>query len=317
MLSRSRRRLLLRRLAQVVPVLFLVTFMSFMLLHLTPGDPALLLAGEQPTERQIAEIRSYYGFDRPLLVQYGDWLGNALQGDLSRSFLSNVPVIDTIAERFPYTLLLVVYALFIATVVGAPLGIAAAARPGTWVDKLATALASLAIAVPYFWVGMVLVLVFAIHRQWFPAIGAIPFSEDPLGALHAMTLPAVALALSGVAEITRQTRAALGSVLASPYVRTLKAKGLSFSQILWKHGLKNISVTLLTVIGLVFNRKLGATVVIETVFVIPGVGSVVAVAAMNKDFALVQGIIVVVALIVVMVNLATDLLYTVFDPRVE
>src|SRR5690606_16372956 len=147
MLSATRRRLIYRRLIQVVPVLFLVTFLSFMLLQLTPGDPALVLAGEHPTEAQIAQIREYYGFDRPMLVQYADWLGNAIQGDLSRSFLSNIPVVDTIAERFPYTLFLVLYALAIAVVIGAPLGIAAAARPGTWVDKLATTLASLAIAV--------------------------------------------------------------------------------------------------------------------------------------------------------------------------
>lgn len=316
MLNPVRRKLIYRRLLQVVPVLFLVTFVSFMLLQLTPGDPALVLAGEHPTEAQIALIREHYGFDRPVLVQYADWLADALHGDLSRSFLSNIPVAEMIAERFPYTLFLVLYALLIAVVVGAPLGIAAAARPGTWVDKLATTLASLSIAVPYFWVGMVLVLLFAIQRQWFPAIGAVSFSEDPLGAIHSMTLPAMALALSGIAEITRQVRAALATVLASPYVRTLRAKGLPFSSILWKHGLKNISVTLLTVVGLVFNRKLGATVVIETVFVIPGIGGIVAVAAMNKDFAVVQGIIFVVALIVVLVNLATDLLYTVFDPRV-
>lgn len=317
MTRRERQKLIGKRILQVVPVLLLVTFFSFLLLHLSPVDPALLLAGENPTEAQIAEIRQLHGLDQPMVIQYGKWLLNVLHGDLSISILSREPVATTIASKFPATLLIVLYGMAIAIAVGAPLGIWAAAKPGSYADTIATAVASFGVAVPYFWVGMVLVLLFALQLGWFPATGAVPFSQDPLGALQSATLPAIALSLSGIAEIVRQLRASLIEVLSSNYVRTLRAKGLSSSAILWRHGLKNVGITLVTVIGLVFNRKLGATVVIETVFAIPGTGSAVVFATVNKDYAVVQGIILVFALIVVTVNLLTDLAYVLLDPRVE
>ena len=306
-----------KRVLQVIPVLLLVTFFSFMLLHLSPADPAELLAGETPTPEQIEEIRRFYGFDQPVLVQYGKWLWNVLHGDLSTSMMSREPVINTIAARLPATLLIVIYGMIIAVVVGAPLGIWAAAKPGSIADSFATAVASFGVAVPYFWVGMVLVLILGLRMGWFPATGAVPFSEDPWGAIHAATLPAIALSMSGIAEIVRQLRASLLEVLSSNYVRTLRAKGLSSTAILWRHGLKNVGITLVTVIGLVFNRKLGATVVIEAVFAIPGTGSAIVFATVNKDFVVVQGIILVFATIVVSVNLITDLMYALLDPRVE
>jgi len=317
MTRRERQKLIGKRILQVVPVLLLVTFFSFLLLHLSPVDPALLLAGENPTEAQIAEIRQLHGLDQPMVVQYGKWLLNVLHGDLSISILSREPVATTIASKFPATLLIVLYGMAIAIAIGAPLGIWAAAKPGSYADTIATAVASFGVAVPYFWVGMVLVLLFALQLGWFPATGAVPFSQDPLRALQAATLPAIALSLSGIAEIVRQLRASLIEVLNSNYVRTLRAKGLSSGAILWRHGLKNVGITLVTVIGLVFNRKLGATVVIETVFAIPGTGSAVVFATVNKDYAVVQGIILVFALIVVTVNLLTDLAYVLLDPRVE
>jgi peptide/nickel transport system permease protein len=317
MISRERLRLVARRVLQVIPVIILVTFFSFLLLHLSPVDPALLLAGENPTHAQIEEIRRFYGFDQPLLVQYGKWLWNVLHGDLSVSMMSREPVISTIALKFPATFLIVVYAMVIAIAIGAPLGIWAAAKPGSLADSIATAVASFGVAVPYFWVGMVLVLIFGLRLGWFPATGAVSFGSDPLGAIHAATLPAIALSMSGIAEIVRQLRASLLEVLSSNYVRTLRAKGLPSSEILWRHGLKNVGITLVTVIGLIFNRKLGATVVMEAVFAIPGTGSAVVYAAVNKDYVVVQGIILVFALIVVMVNLMTDLLYALLDPRVE
>ena len=317
MMSRERQRMIARRALQVIPVLLLVTFFSFMLLHLSPVDPAVLLAGENPTPAQIEEIRRFYGFDQPMVVQYGKWLWNVLHGDLSISLLSREPVFNTIGSKFPATLLIVIYGMVIAIVIGAPLGIWAAAKPNSVADSIATAAASFGVAVPYFWVGMVLVLVFGLRLGWFPATGAVPFSEDPVGAIRSATLPAVALSMSGIAEIVRQLRSSLLEVLSSNYVRTLRAKGLSSTAILWRHGLKNVGITLVTVIGLVFNRKLGATVVIETVFAIPGIGSAVVYAAVNKDFVVVQGIILLFALIVVSVNLFTDLLYSLLDPRVE
>ena len=317
MLSKSRRRVIRRRLIQFVPVLLLVTFFSFFLLHLGPGDPAILLAGETPTAESIAAIRQLYGLDQPIYVQYFQWLWHALHGDLGLSLSSREPVIKTIVSKFPYTLLIVVYSMVISILVGAALGIAAAARPNSWVDTLATGLITLAHALPYFWVCMLLVSYLALDLELFPATGAIEFSEDPIGALHAATLPAIALAISGAANITRQLRASMIEVLASPFVRTLRAKGLSSTRIMWKHGLKNVGMTLVTVIALVFNGKVGGTVLTETVFAIPGIGSALVLAAVNKDYFVVQGIILVMALIVVVVNLVADMLYALLDPRVE
>lgn len=316
-INRTIQRMIGRRLLQFVPVVFIVAFVSFMMLSLAPGDPAELLAGEFPTEERIQEIREYYGFDRPVLVQFADWFGSALTGDLSNSLMTREPVFDIIQNRFPYTLFIVVYSLLIATVVGVPLGIAAAARPGSWIDTLATGFSSFGVALPYFWFGMVLVALFALKWPIFPATGAVPFTEDPLGAIKSATLPALALSMSGIAEITRQMRAAMIEVLQSQYVRTLRAKGLSSYAIHYRHALRNVAITLITVLSLVFNRKIGATVVLETIFAIPGIGSTMVYAATNKDYVVVQGIIVVMAMIVVTVNLLADVLYAIIDPRVE
>jgi peptide/nickel transport system permease protein len=316
-LSRERRYLIRTRMIQLVPVLLLVTFFAFLLLHITPGDPALLLAGDDTSRAHIAEIRHLYGLDRPLLVQYATWLGNALHGDLSKSLLTGEPVAHTIGARFPATLLIVCYAMVIAIVIGVPLGVLAAARAGGWLEAAVLNLTSVGVAVPYFWLAMLLVSWFALQLPWFPATGSVAFSTDPIAALHAATLPALALAAGGIAEIARQMHAAMADLLRSPHVRTLRAKGLSPAAILFVHGLKNVGVTLLTVIGLIFNRKMGATVVVETVFAIPGIGSTIVVAAVNKDYAVVQGIILVLAFIVIGVNLCVDMLYVVLDPRIE
>jgi peptide/nickel transport system permease protein len=317
MVTRRRARMIRHRLAQAVPTLLLVTFVSFIILHIGPGDPALLLAGEFPTEESIAEIRRLYGFDRPIWQQYLTWLGQIARGDLGLSLQSREPVADLILNRLPHTLLIVCYAMVIAFVVGSALGIAAAARRGGLVDRIATGLATIADALPYFWLAMLMVSVFALDWQLFPATGAVRFLEDPAAAIWTATLPAIALSISGIAQITRQLRAAMIEVLASPFVRTLRAKGLSPAAILWRHGMKNVGVTLITVVGLVFSGKIGGTLLTETVFAIPGTGSALIQAAINKDYFVVQGIILMLAALVFLVNLVVDLLYAVLDPRVE
>lgn len=306
-----------RRLVQAVPVVILATFIVFTLLKLVPGDIAVTLAGDNASEQRIAEIRALYGLDRPFLVQYLGWLGNAVQGDLSQSLLSNEAVRDSIARAFPLTLLPVVMALAFALVIGIPLGVIAASRRDGWLDRALMAFASVGVAVPNFWLGMLLVSTFALRLNWFPATGAVPLSADPGAALAHAFLPALALAAGGVAEVMRQLRASLVEILSSQHVRTLHAKGLSPAVILWRHGLKNVSVNLLTVIGLLFNRLLAATVVIEAVFAIPGMGGLVVNAAINRDFPVVQGVVLVMVLVVVTVNLLTDILYSTFDPRVR
>lgn len=317
MLASARLRVIRRRLLQALPVLVLATFVVFGLLKLMPGDIAITLAGENATEERIAEIRELYGLNRPFLVQYGSWLANAAQGDLSKSLANGEPVATSIARAFPNTLLIVVLAMTVALGLGIPLGMLAASRPDGLRDRVVTSVASLGIAVPNFWLAMILVAWLALHFGWFPATGAVPLKESFSGALHHAILPALALAAGGVAEVSRQLRSSLVEILSSPQVRTLRAKGLSANVILWKHGLKNAGVNLLTVATLLFNRMLAATVVVEAVFAIPGMGNLIVNAALTRDLPVVQGVVFVMVLVVISINLAADLLYTVLDPRIQ
>jgi peptide/nickel transport system permease protein len=312
----TKRKIIVRRLIQAVPVIMLATFIVFSLLKLVPGDVAVTLAGDNASDARITEIRHLYGLDRPFIVQYGAWLWKAAQGDLSTSLLSSEPVLTSIMRCFPHTLLIVWLALAMALAIGIPLGVAAASRQGSWVDGLVMSIASLGVAVPNFWFGMLLVALFALDLNWLPATGAVPLGDSIQGALSHAILPACALAAGGVAEVTRQLRSSLVEILSSQQVRTLHAKGLSPSAILWQHGLKNVSVNLLTVISLLFNRLLAATVVVEAVFAIPGMGSLIVNAAIHRDFPVVQGVVFAMVLVVVALNLVTDLLYSVLDPRI-
>lgn len=306
----------MRRLLQAVPVIILSTFIVFGLLKLVPGDVAVTLAGDNASDERITEIRQIYGLDRPMLVQYGVWLTDAAQGNLSKSLVSNEAVLISIKRSLPNTLIIVVMAMTIALVIGIPLGIAAASRPNSWIDSAVMAVASLGVAIPNFWLGMLLVAFFALQLGWLPATGAISVFDDPWQAMRHALLPAIALASGGISEVARQLRSSLVEVLSSQAVRTLHAKGLTPSAILWKHGLKNVSVNLLTVISLLANRMLAATVVIEAVFAIPGMGGLIVNAALTRDFPVVQGVVLVMVLIVVSINLITDILYNILDPRV-
>lgn len=306
-----------RRLAQALPVVVLATFVVFGLLKLVPGDIAVTLAGENATDARIAEIRALYGLDRPVLAQYGDWLWKAAHGDLSRSLLSGEAVATSIARCLPATLLIVAIALALSVAVGVPLGILAASRPHTAVDAGVMTVASVGVAVPNFWLAMLLVSLFALQLNWLPATGAVPLSQDPLEALRHALMPAIALAAGGVAEIARQLRGSLMDILSSQAVRTLHAKGLSPVRILWLHGLKNVALNMITVLTLLANRMLAATVVVEAVFAIPGMGSLIVHGAIHRDFPVVQGVVFVMVLIVIGLNLTADLLYRVVDPRVQ
>jgi peptide/nickel transport system permease protein len=305
------------RLAQVAPVLIFATIVIFGLLQLVPGDPAAVIAGETATAQRIADIRQMLGLNQPWWQQYLHWLYDAIRGDLSTSLMTGEPVLSEVLRRLPNTLLIVAGALLLSVLVGVPLGILAATNVETRLDRLVTSVASLGVAVPNFWLAMILVGVFALSFGWFPTTGSVPITRDFAGAIRHAALPSVALAMGGIAEIARQLRSALIEVLSSQYVRTLHAKGLSQTSILWRHGLKNVSLTLLTVIGLVFNRTLGATVAVEAVFAIPGTGSLIVNAATNKDFPIVQGTVFILVIIVIACNLLIDLLYSLLDPRVN
>ena len=304
--NRVKQKMVVSRLLQALPILVLSTFIVFSLMQLIPGDVAVTLAGENASAERIAQIREAYGLNQPFLAQYGDWLWRAAQGDL-----------QTIARTFPNTLLIAFYAVLLSVLVGVPLGILAATRSGSPLDSGIMGAASLGVAVPNFWFGMILVLYLALTFKWFPATGFVSPREDFSAALWYATLPALALCTNGIAEIARQLRSSLVEIQSSQHVRTLHAKGLSPARILWKHGLKNVSVNLLTVVGLLFNKILAATVVVEAVFAIPGIGSSIVNAVLQGDFPVVQGAVLAMVVTVILVNLFTDLACTVLDPRIS
>jgi peptide/nickel transport system permease protein len=317
MARRSPAKVIASRLLQALPVILLATFMVFSLLKLVPGDIAVTLAGDNASEVRIAEIKRIYGLDRPFMVQYGSWLGKAVQGDLSQSLLSGEKVADSISRAFPNTLLIVAIALLLALFTGIPMGIVAAIKPNGWVDKLVSMVASLGVAIPGFWLAMILVAEISLRLNWLPATGAKSISVSPWDAIRHALLPGIAIAAYGMAEVARQLRGSLLEVLSSQYVRTLHAKGLSMTRILWQHGLKNVSVNLFTIISLLVNRMLAATVVIEAVFAIPGLGSLIVRGAIQRDFPIVQGVVFTMVIIVILVNLIADLLCAAVDPRIE
>jgi peptide/nickel transport system permease protein len=309
-------RILGQRLLQALPVILLASFIVFGLMELVPGDIAVTLAGENATQEHIAALRQLYRLDDSFLVRYGLWLWHALHGDLGRSLISQEDVLNAVTRTFPKTLLIATGALLLAVLIGTPLGIVAAVRRGGWVDIVVTTIASVGVALPGFWLGMILVSIFALSLHWFPATGAVSLTDNVRGALWHAALPAIALAATSVAEISRQLRGALVEVLSSQFVRTLHAKGLSPTAIIWRHGLRNVAVTLLTLTGLLFSRLLGATVVMEAVFAIPGLGSLIVVSTINKDFPAIQGVVLVLVIVVIVTNLIVDLLCTAIDPRV-
>lgn len=309
--------LLMRRLAFTIPMLVVVSFCVFSLIVLVPGDPATALAGENPDPEQIAAVRERLGLDDPFLVQFWNWFAGLVQGDLGQSLFSSQPVADAVLSRLPTTLSLAGLSLVVAVLLGVATGVVAAMRPGTWVDRTATFAASLGVAVPYFWVGMILVLLLAINVTIFPAVGYVPLSEDPFQWFMHLVLPATALGLAPAAVIARQTRAAMTGVLREDYVRTATAKGLPPYRVVGKHALKNAAVPVVTAFGLEASRLIGGTVVIEQLFALPGLGSLAYSSVFARDFPMVQGVLLVVAALVLLINLFVDLSYGYFNPRIR
>jgi peptide/nickel transport system permease protein len=311
------KRLVLGRILALVPTLLLASFGVFLLVQLAPGDPAITVAGENATVQQVEETRRQLGFDRPLLVQYWNWLSQALRGDLGTSLTTREDVAGAIARTLPTTLQLVVGGLIVAAVLGVAAGVASARRANTAADAVIASASAAAAAMPSFWLGLVLVSIFALRLEWLPATGFVDFTSDPANALTYLVLPSIALGIAGAAEIARQLRSVLIEVLGSAHVRTLRAKGLPERRVVWRHAMKGAAVPLVTIVGLQVSRFLGATVVVEAVFGISGIGSLVVRSAQNRDYPMVEGVVVVLALIVVLTNFAVDVSYRLFDPRIR
>lgn len=308
---------LLRRVLSTIPVLGLVAVFVFLLLQMTPGDPAIVIAGDYATTQQIEAIRQQLGLDRPVLEQMVVWFGRLLQGDLGVSIFSRLPVTALIAQRIEPTLLLTVYTIILSVAFAIPLGVLAAYRAGSWLDRAVMGFAVLGFSMPVFVVGFLLAYVFALELGWFPTQGFVPLKNGVLDCLASLTLPAITLALLYAALLARVTRASMLEVLAEDYVRTAHAKGLAPQPVLVGHALKNAAVPIVTVIGVGIAALLGGVVVTETVFNIPGLGRLTADAIMRRDYPVVQGLILLFASIYVVINLLVDLSYTLFDPRIK
>ncbi|HEY8418467.1 MAG TPA: ABC transporter permease [Limnochordales bacterium] len=305
------------RVAAVVPVAFLVTFVTFFLLRLVPGDPAAVMLGPQAGEEQIQALRERLGLDRPVWAEYIRWLTRAVQGDLGDSIFLGRSVWQAIAERLEPTVTLTVLAVGLAAIVGVTAGVASAWRHRTAVDHAIMLVSMLGVSIPNFWLALMLSLLFAVQLGWLPATGFVSVREGVGGALRHLVLPATALALQQAGIIARMTRAAMLETLHSDYVRTARAKGVGEGAILWKHALRNSLIPIVTVIGVSFTVLLAGAIVVETVFNMPGLGRLIIQAVVRRDYPVVQGAVLVVSAMAVLVNLAVDLLYAVIDPRVR
>jgi peptide/nickel transport system permease protein len=310
-------RYLLKRLRQSVITLFLVSIVVFAGIRALPGDPALALAGEDRNPKVLAAIRQAYGLDDSVFVQYGRYLGHAVTGDFGTSSRTGLPVSHAITEALPITLELAALSLLLAVVLGIGAGVVAAVRRGRPEEWLANTIALLGLSVPSFWLGIVLVLAFAIAIPAFAASGFVPFGTDPIDNLHRMVLPAIVLGSGLAAVVMRQTRAAMLDSLSADYVRTARAKGLSRRQVIGGHALRNSLVTVVTILGLQLGNLISGAVVTEQIFVLPGFGKLTIDAVFTRDYAVLQGVVLCTSAAYILINLLVDVLYSVIDPRIR
>lgn len=306
-----------RRVLIAIPTIILISIFVFGLQKLLPGDPVLAMAGEERDPELIELLREKYHFNDPLPVQYGYWAGAALQGDLGISLRTRQPVTELIAEKLPVTIQLAVMALIIAVVIGIPAGVISAYKKGTWVDWVANVVALSGLSVPNFWLGIMLILLVSVKLGWLPASGYAPLSEDPLRSIQTMLMPAFVLGTALAATLMRHTRSAMLSVLRSDYVRTARAKGLSETRVVLKHALRNALVPIVTVTTLLFGELLGGAVLTEQIFTIPGFGKLVVDAVFNRDYAVVQGIVLCTGIAFIALNILADAAYRILNPRMD
>jgi peptide/nickel transport system permease protein len=306
-----------RRLLSAIPTLILVSLFVFTLQKLLPGDPVLAMAGEERDPAVIEYLREKYRLNDPVPVQYMNWIGNVLKGDFGTSLRTEQPVTTLIISKLPVTLELSVFALLIALLIGIPTGIMSAVRKGTAVDYGANIIALSGISIPHFWLGILLIMVFAVKLRWLPASGFVPFSEDPLQNLKTLLLPAFVLGAGLSGTLMRHTRSAMLEVLRSDYVRTARAKGLFPRTVILKHAFRNALMPIVTLTTLLFGELLGGAVLTEQVFSIPGFGKMIVDAVFNRDYAVVQGVVLCVAIGFVLMNLLADVLYRLINPRLR
>ncbi|MGE3619025.1 MAG: ABC transporter permease [Acidimicrobiia bacterium] len=309
--------MILRRLAAGVPLLLVVTFALFVLVDLAPGDPARLIAGQEATEERVEAVRDELKLDEPVTSRYVSWLASAGRGELGDSLVARAPVSELLVSHAAVTISLVAVTLAVAVVLGFLGGVAAAVRRGSLVDRAVTTMSAVALAVPAFWLGMILVIFFSVNRRWFPAIDYIGLGEDPLEWLRHLVLPSLALAALPAAEFALQVRESLTSALSSDYVATARAKGLPERQVVLKHALRNAVVPVLTVLGYRLAQLIGGAVTVESVFVLPGLGSLAVSSVFGRDMPMLLGIVAATTVVVLVINLVVDLVSAWINPRLR
>ena len=309
--------LILRRVVATVPVLFLVTLGVFLLIHLVPGDPIEAMMGESQDEAAKQALREELGFDKPLIVQYATWGGHLLQGDLGRSVRTRAPVLEDVGRRIRPSLELAVFAMLISLTISIPMGILSATHKNTPIDSLGTSFALFGICMPNFVLALLLIFVFGVRLRWLPIASFVDPFDDPINGIRSLALPAITLGLALAAVITRTLRSSLLETLTEDYVRTARAKGLMESAIIRSHALKNALIPVITVLGLQFGTLIGGAVITEYVFALPGVGRLVVDAVFARDYPLVQGVVLLVALGFIASNLLVDVAYGWLDPRIR
>ena len=309
---------LLKRLGQVVPTLIILSFLIFGLQQLMPGDPAMILAGEERGDPQVlAQIRAELRLDQPIWSQYLYWIGNVLQGDFGFSWRIRMPVSDLILEKLPVTAQLASMAFVIAVLIGVPLGILSAVKKDTAWDWAANGIALFGISTPNFWLGIMMILFFSVQLGWLPPSGYVPLWEDPVQSLATTIMPAFVLGTGVASVLMRHTRAAMLTALSQDYVRTARAKGLTERVVVWKHALRNALIPVVTLGTIEFGRLLAGAVLTEQIFTIPGFGKLVVDAVFNRDYPVVQGVVLATALIFVALSLLADILYMAINPRLR
>lgn len=307
----------LRRILIAIPTLLLVSVFVFTLQKLLPGDPVLVMAGEERDPEVIAFLREQYRLNDPIPVQYFHWLGNVLQGDLGMSLRTRQPVTELILQRIPVTFQLAVMAMVFAMAIGIPMGILSAVKKGTWLDYIANFVALSGLSIPNFWLGLLLILLVSVNLGWLPASGHVSFWVDPVRSLQTMLMPAFVLGTALAATLMRHTRSAMLGVLQSDYVRTARAKGLSERVVVLKHAFRNGVLPIVTLSALLFGELLAGAVLTEQIFSIPGFGRLIVDAVFNRDYAVVQGVVLVTAVAFITMNLLADVAYALLNPRMR
>ena len=307
----------LRSILGAIPVLLIVSLITFGMMRLIPGDPSAIIGGLSATAAQLEQIRRDLGLDDPLLIQLGKWYAGLIQGNLGRSILMGQDVFEVTMIRLPVTILLSLYALVLTLLLGLVSGILAALRQNTAVDQVAMVLAMIGISVPNFFLGLLMILLFAVHLGWLPTGGYIPLSQDPIGWLRTSTMPALSLALLQMGLLARITRSTMLEVLRQDYIRTARAKGLPRRLVVVKHALTNALIPITTVVGIIISLSISGAVVTESLFSIPGMGQLLTQAVLNRDYPMVQGGLLLTTTFLVLVNILVDIAYALLDPRVR